>query len=104
MEKSNLLLDDEIRTQEDIVQIDADPEYLKKCTLWAVLGGIVGIIMAHKIAWGNKFQNGRVQYLYTDESRAKAKKIQRLGLFIWVPSVIVLYVFYFVAVFAFAGY
>ena len=103
MEENNRILDSNLAEEQDLVPVPADKNYIKKAYLWAYLGGIGGIIMGHNIAWGSEFKNGKVQYIYDMESRNVGKRIQHVGLLIWIPIYLVFLGFYIKFLFSFVG-
>lgn len=101
----NIILDDNLpqSEQSDFQQISADPQYVKRAYFWAYFGGIGGIIMGHKLAYSSKFINGRVHFIYDAESQSIGKRIQRIGLVIWIPLYLLFIISYIIFVFSIAG-
>lgn len=77
-------------------KLHASQAELNRARFWAFLGGIGGIILAHKFAHKSKWIEGKNHFLYDEESRNAGKKIQRIGLIIWIPLYICFYAFYIV--------
>lgn len=74
--------------------LQASEEYLSRARMWAFLGGIGGIILGHKLAYGTVWKNGEVLPVYNQQSRDAGKRIQRIGLSIWLPLYGVFLFFY----------
>ena len=98
--ENNTTLDSNLTHDQDLEPISADPDFVKKAYMWAYLGGIGGLVMGHKLAYGSKFINGRVQYIYDEDSRKIGRKIQRVGLLIWIPLYLGLIALYMVWIFS----
>lgn len=97
------ILDAGISHNEEYEQKTIDDTYIERAKFWAYMGGIGGIIMGHKVAYGSRFINNKVQYVYDHYSREQAKKIQKIGLLIWIPLYIALIIGYVIFVFSIVG-
>lgn len=90
MSSNNDLLDDKIDFASPHVGRPADPELIRKAFFWAAVGGIGGIILGHKLRYSSVFKDGKVQYIYDEESRLQGKSAQLRGLIVWIPIYLLL--------------